>query len=86
MQINPPGIPQDNSNQAKIHTFIGDTPEIPDDTAVDIEDTNFSAVRAYHRSAGNLPAFEPDSANEDDFDVRKANPRTQARWVTGANR
>ena len=86
MQINPPGMPQENSNQVKIHAFIGDTPEVPGDAAVELEDTNFGAVRAYHRSAGNLPTFETDSANEDDFDVRKASPRTQARWVTGANR
>ena len=86
MRINPPGKPQQHDGQPEIHTFIGDTPQVPDKAALEITDLSFSAVRAYQHSAHQSTGLSADSTDNDDFDVRKASPREQARWLAADER
>jgi len=78
MRINPPGTPQSHSNQPHIHTFIGDTPQAPERSDLELAQDNYGAVRAYQRSLGISPAARE---GDEEFDIRKAHPRLQARWL-----
>lgn len=81
MRINAPGMPQQHGSQPEIHTFIGDTPQVPDKVDLEIEETSFSAVRAYRHSSNRSQQHGTESSNDDDFDIRKASPREQAQWL-----
>jgi hypothetical protein len=38
-------------------------------------------VRAYRHTVGQAAAGDNDSADDTGFDIRKASPRAQARWL-----
>lgn len=81
MRINAPGAPQQHGAQPEIHTFIGDTPRVPEEVEPMIEDTSFSAVRAIKHTASQLRVQDEDCPEEAEFDIRKASAGEQARWL-----
>ena len=76
MQANTLGVPQQPGNQPGIDIFISD---------MAIADTSRGAMRADQHTMGigldQSPEYGTDSVDDDDFDIRKASPRTQARWM-----
>ncbi len=81
MNTNAPLIPQEPGEQPKMHTFIGDTPMVPDQADAKIAETSYGAVRAYQHTVGQASPYGTDSADDESFDIRKASPRAQARWL-----
>ena len=61
--------------------MIGDTPMVPDQADAKIAETSYGAVRAYQHTVGQASPYGTDSADDESFDIRKASPRAQARWL-----
>lgn len=81
MHINPPGTPQRTPQQPELHTFIGDTPQSPEPSELELREANFSAIRAH----GDVQLSQQSRGGErgdEVSDIRTASPQLQADWVS----
>ena len=85
MQANTLGVPQQPGNRPGIDTFINDISQASNEPDIEIADASGSAIQADRHTMGiglnQSPEYGTDSVDDDDFDIRKASPRTQARWM-----
>ena len=85
MHIKPPGIPQQIEHQPDLHTFIGDTPQQPEPSDLELSEASFSAVRAYGELGRATNGNNSQADASDAPDIRSAPPVAQASWVQRSN-
>ena len=85
MHANTFGKPQQTANQTGIDTFTSNVVHASGKTDVEIWDGSHNATSPYRHAIGigidQTPEYGTDSVDDEDFDIRKASPRAQARWM-----
>lgn len=81
MNIKPPGTAQQIEHQPELHTFIGDTPQRPEPSDLELREGSFSAIRAYGELNLSSAGSNGDADRVDAFDIRTAPTELQANWV-----
>ena len=81
MQIHSPDTLQRRALQPVPHSFIDDTRLLDNAEDVDLAEDAFSAIRAYKTATDSALVESYVELAGDEFDVRKASPSVQARWM-----